>query len=73
MILFLKKIVPREAQAAQKKLGRFDEALNIMGLESQMRAGRRLTLFGRDTIAVAEEWRDVAKRYQSAVPICAAW
>jgi hypothetical protein len=35
-----------------------------MGLESQMRAGRRLTLSGRDPTAVAEEWRDVAKEYR---------
>ncbi|KAF8497558.1 hypothetical protein F5888DRAFT_297648 [Russula emetica] len=68
VILFLKRIVPREAQTAQKKLERFDEALYIMGLESRMRAGRRVTLYGPDPAAVAKEWRDVAKQYQSVLP-----
>ncbi|KAF8497559.1 hypothetical protein F5888DRAFT_297945 [Russula emetica] len=68
VILFLKKIVPREAQIAQKNLERFDEALDIMGLESKMRAGRRVTLFGPNPTAVAEKWRNVAKQYQSVLP-----
>jgi hypothetical protein len=68
VILFLREIVPMEAQTAYEKLERFDEALYIMGLESQMRAGRRVTLFGPDPAAVAEEWRDIAKQYQSVLP-----
>ena len=68
LILFLRKIVPRQAQNAQKKLGRFDEALHILELESRMGAGRRVTLYGPDPAAVAEEWRDVAKQYQSVLP-----
>ena len=36
-------------------------------LESCMKAGRRVTLQGPDPAAVAEEWRDVAKRYDSAL------
>lgn len=68
VILFLKKIVPREAQNAQNKLERFDEALDIMGLERHMREGRRVTLYGPGPAAVAEKWRDVAKKYQSMLP-----
>jgi hypothetical protein len=67
VILFLKEIVPNEAQNAYKKLERFDEALDIMGLESNMSAGRRVTLYGSDPAAVVEEWRDVAEQYQSAL------
>jgi len=63
IIIFLKEIVPREAQNAQKKLGRFDEALYIMGLEDHMKEGRRVTLSGR-LAAVAKEWRDVAEAYE---------
>jgi len=68
VLLFLKEVVPREAQIAQKKLERFDEALFIMGLEDHMRAGRRVTLLGPEPAAVAKEWRDVTKRYQSVLP-----
>ena len=68
VILFLKKIVPREARTAQKKLERFDEALNIMSLERHMREGRQVTLYGSDPAAVAKEWRDVAEQYQSVLP-----
>ena len=70
VILFLKKIVPRGAQTAQKNLERFDEALDIMGLERQMREGRQVTiqgLHGLDPAAVAKKWRDVAKQYQSVL------
>ena len=67
MILFLKNIVPREAQNAQEKLKEFNEALYIMGLERRMRAGGRVTVYG-DPAAVAEEWRDLAKQYQSMLP-----
>jgi hypothetical protein len=66
VIIFLKEIVPNEAQNAQKILERFDEALYIKGLESRMRAGQRVTLHGPDPAAVAKEWRDVAEKYQSA-------
>jgi hypothetical protein len=66
-ILFLKEIVPNEAQNAQKKLEQFDEALDIIGLERKMSTGRRVTLYGSDPATVAEEWRDVAKQYQSAL------
>jgi hypothetical protein len=41
VILFLKDIVPKEAQTAQKSLARFDEALFVMGLEALMKTGRR--------------------------------
>jgi hypothetical protein len=68
LILFLKKIVPREVQDAQEKLERFDEALDIMGLERHMRAGQRVILYGPDLAAVAEEWRDQAKQYQWMLP-----
>ena len=66
VIIFLKEIVPNEAQNAQKILERFDEALYIKGLESRMRAGQRVTLHGPDPAAVAKEWRDVAEKYQSS-------
>jgi hypothetical protein len=39
-----------------------------MGVESRMRAGRRVTLHGPDPAAVAKEWRDLAKQYQSVLP-----
>ena len=39
-----------------------------MGLESRMRSGRRVTLFGPDPAAVAEEWRNLSKQYQSVLP-----
>ena len=69
VILFLKEIVPNEAQNAQKKLERFgfDKALDIIGLERKVSAGRRVTLYGSDPAAVAEEWRDVTEQYQSAL------
>ncbi|KAI0273902.1 hypothetical protein BGY98DRAFT_109179 [Russula aff. rugulosa BPL654] len=65
VILFLKKIVPREVQNAREKLKEFDGALDIMGLESHMMPGGLVTLYGPDLAAVAEEWRDQAKQYQS--------
>jgi hypothetical protein len=44
-----------------------------MGVESHMRAGRRVTLVyrrlhGPDPAAVAKEWRDLATQYQSVLP-----
>jgi hypothetical protein len=66
-------VVPREAQNAREKLGRFDEALKIMRWEYKMRAGRRVTLIGRDPSAVAKEWRDVANKYKSAIQNGAIW
>jgi hypothetical protein len=68
VILFLKKIVPREARTAQKKLERFDAALDIMRLERHMREGQRVTLYGSDPAAIAKKWRDVAEQYQSVLP-----
>jgi hypothetical protein len=68
VILLLKEIVPREAQTAQEKLERFDDALYVMGVERHMRAGRRVTLYGPDPAAVAKEWRELAKQYQSVLP-----
>jgi hypothetical protein len=68
VILFLKRIVPREAQNAQKNLERFDETLDIMGLERHMRVGQRVTPGGPDPAAVAKKWRDVAELYQSVLP-----
>jgi len=47
---------------------RFDEALDIMGLERHMREGRRVTLYCPDPAAVAEKWRNVAKKYKSMLP-----
>ncbi|KAI0273901.1 hypothetical protein BGY98DRAFT_109186 [Russula aff. rugulosa BPL654] len=55
---------PREVQNAQEKLKEFDEALNIMGL-----AGQRVTLYGPDLATEAEEWRNLAKQYQSMLPV----
>jgi hypothetical protein len=70
VILFLKDIVPKEAQTAQKSLARFDEALFVMGLEALMKTGRRVALRGPNPSlsAVAQEWRKIAKQYQSMVP-----
>ena len=59
MILFLKQIVPEEAQTAQMRLERFDESLPVLGLEDGLTRGS-------DPAAVAKEWRDVAKKYQDA-------
>ena len=68
MLLFLKEIVPKEAQTAQNRLERFDDVLFVMGLEDRMKTGRQVSLYGRDPGAVAKEWRDVAKKYQSVLP-----
>jgi hypothetical protein len=70
VIRFLKDVVPKEAQTAQKSLARFDEALFVMGLEVQMKTGRRVALRGPNSnlSEVAEEWRKIAKQYQSMVP-----
>ena len=66
--LFLKKIVPREVTNAEEKLKEFDEALYIMGLESHMMPGGWLALYGPNLGAVAKEWRDQVKQYQSMLP-----
>jgi hypothetical protein len=70
VIVFLKDIVPRETQTAQKSLARFDEALFVMGLEARMKTGRRVALRGPNPYlsAVAQEWRKIAKQYQSMIP-----
>ena len=68
LILYFKKIVPREAKNAKKKLERFDVALDTMGLERHMKEGRRVILFGPDPAAVAKKWRDIAEKYQSMLP-----
>jgi hypothetical protein len=68
MLLYLKEIVPREAQKAQSKLERFDKVLVVMGLEDHMKTGRRVVLNGRDPAAIAKEWRDVAKKYLKELP-----
>jgi hypothetical protein len=65
---FLKETVPKEAHKAQKSLTRFDEALFVMGIEARMKTGRRVVLRGPDSTAVAQEWREVAKKYQSMLP-----
>jgi hypothetical protein len=68
VLQFLKETVPKEAQKAQKSLARFDEALFVMGIEARMKTGRRVVLRGPDKVAVAQEWRKVAKQYQSMLP-----
>jgi len=70
VLLFLKDIVPKEAKSAQKSLARFDEALLVMGLEARMKTGRRVALRGPNPnlTAVAQEWRKIAKQYQSMLP-----
>jgi len=70
VLLFLKDIVPKEAQTAQKSLARFDKALFVMGLEARMKTGRRVALRGPNPnlSAVAQEWRKIAKQYQSMLP-----
>jgi hypothetical protein len=68
VLLFLKKTVPKEARAAQRTLAQFDEALVFMGLKEHMTTGRLLALTRPDSAAIAQEWRDVAKRYQSVLP-----
>jgi hypothetical protein len=60
VILFLKDVVPNEAENAQRKLKRLDRALEIM---ERMKAGQRLDLNDSDPAAVAKEWRDVAEQY----------
>ena len=32
-------------------------------------AGQRVTLYGPDLATVAEEWRNLAKQYQSMLPV----
>jgi hypothetical protein len=68
VLIFLKATVPKEAQKAQKSLARFDEALFVLGIEARMKTGRRVVLRGPDLAAVAQEWREVADQYQSALP-----
>jgi hypothetical protein len=68
VLLFLKDVVPKEAQKAQKSLARFDEALLVMGLEARMKTGRRVALRGPNLTAIAQEWRKIAKQYQSMLP-----
>ena len=68
MLLFLKEIVPKEAQTAHNRLNRFDDVLFVMGLEERMKTGQQVVLYGRDPATVAKEWRDVAKKYQSVLP-----
>jgi len=68
VLQFLKETVPKEAQTAQKRLARFDEALVVMGLEARMKTGRRVALRGPDSAAIAQEWTNVAKQYQSMLP-----
>ncbi|KAI0246119.1 hypothetical protein BJV78DRAFT_197135 [Lactifluus subvellereus] len=68
VLRFLKETVPKEAQKAHKSLARFDEALFVMGIEARMKTGRRVVLRGPDMVAVAQEWRKVAKQYQSMLP-----
>ena len=67
VILFLKDVVPNEAENAQRKLKRLDKALEML---ERMKAGQRIPLGDSDPSAVAKEWRDVAKQYQSAI---SAW
>jgi len=68
VLLFLKNTVPKEARAAQESLARFDAALLLMTLEENMTRGRLLAFSRPDSAAIAQEWRDVANRYQSALP-----
>ncbi len=70
VIQFLKDVVPKEARIAQKSLARFDEALLVLGLEARMKTGRRVALRGPNPnlSAVAQEWRKIAKQYQSMLP-----
>ena len=68
MLLFLKNTVPKEAQEAQQILARFDAALVHMGLEEHITTGRLLAFSRPDSAAIAQEWRDVAKRYQFTLP-----
>jgi hypothetical protein len=68
VLQFLKETVPKEAHTAQKRLARFDEALVVMGLEARMKTGRRVALRGPDSAAIAQEWTNVAKQYQSMLP-----
>jgi len=68
VLLFLKKTVPEEARDAQQKLAQFDAALVFMGLEEHMTTSRLLAFSCPDSAAIAQEWRDVAKRYQSVLP-----
>jgi hypothetical protein len=68
VLLFLKQTVPKEAQVARRTLAHFDEALTFMGMEEHMTTGRLLALTRPDSAAIAQEWRGVAKRYQSVLP-----
>ena len=68
VLLFLKRTVPKEAQEVKETLGQFDAALVFMGIEEHMTTGRLLAFSRPDSAAIAQEWRDVAIRYQSVVP-----
>jgi len=68
VLLFLKKTIPKEAREAQRTLAQFDEALAFMELEEHLTTSRLLALSRPDSAAIAQEWRDVARRYQSVLP-----
>jgi len=68
VLLFFKKTVPKEAREAQQTLGQFNAALVFMGIEKHMMTGRLLAFSRPDSAAIAQEWRDVANRYQSVLP-----
>jgi len=68
VLLFLKNTVPKETRAAQESLARFDATLLLMKLEKNMTRGRLLAFSRPGSAAIAQEWRDVANRYQSVLP-----
>ena len=70
MLLFLKNTVPKEARTVEQELTQFNAALNFVGLEEYMTqtTGLALALTCPDSAAIAQEWRDVAKRYRSMLP-----
>jgi len=69
VLLFLKKTIPKEAREAQRTLSEFDAALVLMQVEEHMKTSRLLALSHPDSAAIAQEWRDVARRYQSVLPV----
>jgi len=70
VLLFLKKTVPEEAREAREILAQFDKAFVVRGLEEYMERVRTTTLPRSDLVIIAQEWSNVAGRYESTLVDC---
>jgi hypothetical protein len=70
VLLFLKKTVSEEAREAREILAQFDKAFVVRGLEEYMERVRTTTLPRSDLAIIAQEWSNVAGRYESTLLDC---